>query len=185
MACATIHLAIAKEYLKKHKELDYKKIISGTLYPDGVEDSDGAHFTDMSRGSDNLSHVRGKVDLYAFLKEHPSLDDFGLAWFLHLVTDYLFFEECFSEEYLLSRTYDEFRDELYFAYTHINLYLSEKYHILDSDYKDYPGEYYPGEPYETCILPIDMMDNFIKRVASIDLDKYIQKIKKYKKNIEP
>lgn len=91
MASATIHLAIAKKYLEKHNELDYEKVIAGTLYPDATEDSDKSHYTDINRGKDNISHVRGKVNLYAFLKEHKTLDDFELGWFLHLVTDYLFF----------------------------------------------------------------------------------------------
>lgn len=37
MACATIHLAIAKNYLDKHKELDYEKVMAGSLYPDAAE----------------------------------------------------------------------------------------------------------------------------------------------------
>lgn len=74
---------------------------------------------------------------------------------------------------------------MYFAYNHLNLYLSEKYHIIENDYKDYPSEYYPGKPYEECILPKEMIDNFITRVSNIDLDKYIKKIEKYKKNIKP
>ena len=28
MACATIHLAIAKKYLNKHEELNYEKVIA-------------------------------------------------------------------------------------------------------------------------------------------------------------
>lgn len=185
MACATIHLAIAKKYLENHKELNYEKVIAGTLYPDAVEDNDKSHYTDIKRGSNNITHIRSKVNLYAFLMEHKNLDDFELGWFLHLVTDYLFFEECFSEEYLLNNSYEDFCKDLYFAYNCLNLYLSEKYHITKNDYKDYPSEYYSGKPYEDCILPIEMIDSFIYTVASTDLDKYIKKIKKYKSNIKP
>ena len=98
MASATIHLAIAKKYLEKHNELDYEKVIAGTLYPDATEDSDKSHYTDINRGKDNISHVRGKVNLYAFLMEDKTLDDFELGWFLQLVTDYLFFKEFFSDK---------------------------------------------------------------------------------------
>lgn len=185
MAGPTIHLAIAKKYLKNHKELNYKRVIAGTLYPDAIENNDKSHYTDINRGSDNLSHVRGKVNLYAFLNEHENLDDFELGWFLHLVTDYLFFEECFTEEYLLTNSYKDFCKDLYFAYDHLNLYLSEKYHITKNDYKDYPSEYYPGFPYEDCILPKEMIDTFIEKVSNIDLNKYIKKIKKHQSNIKP
>ncbi len=185
MACATIHLAIAKKYLEGHEELNYEKVIAGTLYPDAIENNDASHYTDINRGSDNVSHVRGKVNLYAFLKEHENLDDFELGWLLHLVTDYLFFEECFTEEYLLNNSYEDFCKDLYFAYEHLNLYLSDKYHITENDYKDYPSEYYPGSPYEDCILPKEMIDEFINRVSTINLNKYIKKIKKHKNNIKP
>ena len=95
MASPTIHLAIAKKYLEKKKSINYKKFIAGTLYPDAVDDNNKSHYTDVNRGNDNVSHVRGKVNLYDFLIEHESLSDFELGWFLHLVTDYLFFEKCF------------------------------------------------------------------------------------------
>ena len=185
MACATIHLAIAKKYLNKHEELNYEKVIAGTLYPDAAEDNDKSHYTVINRGNDNISHVRGKVNLYAFLNEHKYLDDFELGWFLHLVTDYLFFEECFTEEYLLNNSYKDFCKDLYFAYVHLNLYLSKKYDITENDYKNYPSEYYPGKKYQDCILPKEMIDEFINRVSNIDLDKYIEKIKKYQSNIKP
>lgn len=185
MACATIHLAIAKKYLENHQELDDKKVIAGSLYPDAAEDDDKSHYTDINRKQDNVSHVRGKVNLYSFLCDHPTLNDFELGWFLHLVTDYLFFEECFTTEYLMNHTYKEFCNDLYYAYDHLNLYLSEKYKITKEDYKEYPSEYFGGVPYEECILPKEMIDGFIDRVATLDIKNYIEKIKEIKKNGKP
>ncbi len=101
------------------------------------------------------------------------------------MTDYLFFEECFTREYLLSNSYEDFCKDLYFAYAHLNLYVSEKYNITENDYKAYPSEHYPGSPYVDCILSKERIDQFINRVSSIDFDKYIRKIEKYKRNIKP
>lgn len=185
MASSAIHLAVAKKYLEQHKDLDYKKVLDGTLYPDTTEDNDISHYTNKNRGSDNVSHVRGKVDLYAFLLEHETLDDYHIGWFLHLITDYLFFDECFTTEYLLSRDYKVFCEELYFAYKCLNLYLTDKYDIKISDYEAHPQEYYPGIPYQDCILSKEDMDKFIIRVSSIDLEKYIEKILTNKGNIKP
>ncbi|MBQ6841145.1 MAG: hypothetical protein IJO63_03420 [Bacilli bacterium] len=185
MASPVIHLAIAKKYLEKNTFLNYKNVIDGTLYPDTVDDNGKSHYTDINRGSDNVSHVRGKVNLYKFLAEHESLSDFELGWFLHLVTDYLFFEECFTTEYLLNNSYESFCKDLYFAYDCLNTYIPEKYHITEDDYTNYPSEYYPGVPYQNCILPKNMIDKFINRVSSLNLDEYIKKIRKSKKNIKP
>lgn len=185
MACATIHLAIAKKYFETHTTLNYKDVIAGTLYPDAADNNDESHYTNLNRGNDNVSHVRGKVNLYSFLKDHEHLNDFELGCFLHLITDYLFFEECFNTEYLLENSYEQFCKDLYFAYSHLNLYLSEKYNITEDDYMNYPSEYYSGVPYEECILPRDLIDAFIDRVSSIDLEKYIGKIQKIKSNVKP
>lgn len=185
MASSVIHLAVTKQYLKNNKTLNYRNVIAGTLYPDAVEDNDKSHYTDLNRGNDNVSHIRGKVNLYEFLKEHEVLNEFELGWFLHLVTDYLFFEECFTTEYLLQNSYQDFCKDLYFAYDCLTNYLEEKYNITKSDYQDYPSEYYPGIPYEDCILSKEMIDRFINRVSSIKIDEYIEKIKKLKKNIKP
>lgn len=185
MACATIHLAIAKKYLETHTTLNYRDVIAGTLYPDAANNNDESHYTNLNRGNDNVSHVRGKVNLYSFFKDHEYLNDFELGWFLHLITDYLFFEECFSTEYLLENSYEQFCKDLYFAYDHLNFYLSENYNITKNDYMDYPSEYYSGVPYEECILSKDLIDTFINRVSSIDLEKYIRKIQKIKSNVKP
>lgn len=76
MACATIHLAIAKKYLENHKELNYKKVIAGTLYPDAASNNDASRYTDINRGNNNVSHVHSKVNLCEFLKEHNIKNDF-------------------------------------------------------------------------------------------------------------
>lgn len=185
MACATIHLAVVKCYLKKHPELDYEKVIAGTLYPDATDDKDQSHYTDSNRGEDNVSHIRSKVNLYSFLEDHQNLNDFEIGWFLHLVTDYLFFEECFSTTYLLENSYEDFCRDLYFAYDHLNLYLSEIYHIEKDDYKAYPSELYPGRPYEDCILPKEMINSFIKRVSNLNLEEYVKKIRENHGNRKP
>jgi len=185
MASSAIHLAVAKQYLKNNKNLNYRNVIAGSLYPDAVEDNDKSHYTDLNRGSDNVSHIRGKVNLYEFLKEHEILNDFELGWFLHLVTDYLFFEECFTTEYLLKNSYKDFCKDLYFAYNCLTDYLEEKYNITKIDYQDYPSEYYPGIPYEECIISKNMIDKFINRVSVINITEYIEKIKKDKKNVTP
>lgn len=117
------------------------------------------------------------------MEEHNNLNDFELGWFIHLITDYLFFKECFSEEYLKSISYETFCKDLYEAYECLNDYITKKYQITIDDYKAYPSEYYPGKEYHKCILKKEEIDHFINEVSSIDIDKYIKLIKKEKKNI--
>lgn len=185
MASATIHLAITKKIIEKNHLKNGEEMIAGTLYPDACDNKDATHYTKKNRGSDNLSHIRGKVDLYSFLQDHPNLNEFDFGWFIHLVTDYLFFEECFSEKYLLETTYEKFCQDLYFAYNCLNSYLSKKYHITKDDYKQYPKEFYEGESYQKCLFTKEQIDEFIERVSKINFKDYIKKINTKKNNVKP
>lgn len=187
MASSPIHLAIAKMYLERNKEiLNKNQVLSGTLYPDTIKDKNMSHYADLDkRGKDNRSHLQGKVNLFSFLKEHESLNDFEMGWFIHLVTDYLFFDECFSDEYLFSHSYEEFRKDLYFSYDCLTNYLMERYNITIEDYTVYTSEYYPGKTYQKCLLSKEMIDSFILRVGSIDFREYEDKIRLVKRNVKP
>lgn len=187
MASSAMHLAIVKKYLEKNKDknFDYKKVMAGTLYPDATNDKDKTHYTMVNRGDNNVTHLASKVDLYAFLKEHEVLDSFELGWFIHLIADYLFFSECFTEEYLLSHTYEQFRSDLYFAYDCLGKYLSEKYELTIEDYENYTSEYYEGSYYQESIFSKDLIDSFIERVSSVNIEEYIDKIRNAKGNVKP
>lgn len=187
IASSSIHLAISKTFLLNNPGKNYNSLLAGTLFPDTVNNKDISHYTDLNRGKDNISHLRGKVNLYNFLRSRQEiLTDFVFGWFIHLVTDYLFFDECFSEEYLLTHTYQEFRQDLYFAYDHLNSFIYRKYNILITDYEAFPLKYHEGLlEYQNCIFTKEMIVNFIEKVTSIDFDEYIIKIKLYKKNVKP
>lgn len=186
MACSSIHLAVSKLYLlKNNTSINEFEFLKGTLFPDTVENKDDSHFTDMNRGKDIISHLQGKVNLHNFLISHPFLSDFELGWFMHLITDYLFFDECFSKDYLLSHSYEQFRSDLYFSYDCINQYVSNKYGLTKDDYTIYLSEFYPGKDYQDCLFSKVMLDDFIERVSSIDFDCYIKKLMLVKHNIKP
>lgn len=186
MASSPIHLAIAKKVLEKENNLDRRKVLAGALYPDTVQDKNKSHYADLTkRGKNNVSHLAGKVNLYSFLLEHENLTDFEFGWFLHLVTDYLFFDECFTREYLLTHSYETFRKDLYFAYDCLCEYLIEKYGITMEDYTDYRSEFYPGTGYQECIFSKELIDSFINRVSTIDYNKYVKKIRQAKINVKP
>ncbi len=182
MACANIHLAIAKTYLKQHPEINEKDFLRGTIFVDAVKFDDYTHYTDRNRKEDLLSHLKGKVVLKDFLKDHQNLSDFEKGWFLHLITDYRFFHECFDREYLKKCTYTEFKERLYKTYYSLNTYLMKTYNITIEDYYEYTKEFFPGRDYEDCLLTKENVDNFIKKVASISLEEYKKEIENNKYN---
>lgn len=186
MASSPIHLAIAKMYIERNSNLNKEEVLKGTLYPDTIKDKNISHYADLSkRGKDSVSNLQGKVNLYSFLLEHPSLNDFEFGWFLHLFTDYLFFDECFTKEYLLTHTFEEFRKDLYYSYDCLTDYLISKYNITMEDYTIYPNEFFPGKGYKPCLFSKEMIDDFIYRCGSIDIDSYVKKIVLVKGNVKP
>ena len=78
-----IHLAIAEEYLRKHSEKkeDYKEFINGVIEPDGVKDKSLTHYGPKS----------SKSNLAEYLKVNNIDNSFSRGYFLHLLTDYLFY----------------------------------------------------------------------------------------------
>jgi len=79
-----IHLAVAERYLKNHKNKkeNYDEFIQGVIFPDSVEDKEKTHY---GKGSSNS-------DLYKFLQENKIDNSFKRGYFLHLITDYLFYK---------------------------------------------------------------------------------------------
>ena len=93
MAGYVIHLAVAEAYIKKHPQdiQDYNNFIKGVIAPDNVSDKSITHYGEKS----------SKANLKNFLEKNKINDDYYKGYFLHLVTDYLFYNkflEYFSKD---------------------------------------------------------------------------------------
>ena len=106
-----IHLAVAEEYLRKQKKVkeNYNDFIEGVIYPDSVTDKSLTHYGQKS----------SLANLYNFLKENDLKDSFKRGYFLHLLTDYLFYNK-----YL-----DRCSKDIYNDYDILNRELIEKYEV--------------------------------------------------------
>lgn len=106
-----IHLSVANRYIEKHPEeiKDHNKFIEGVISPDGVTDKSITHYGPKS----------SKVNLKLFLESNEINDDFNKGYFLHLVTDYLFY----------NRFLDYFSKDIYNDYDILNKTLEEKYNV--------------------------------------------------------
>lgn len=106
-----VHIAIAQEYLKKHKKDFSQDFILGTIEPDFTNDKSKSHY--------------GKSPAYTnlgdFLKNNNINSDFEQGFFLHLVTDYLFYNY-YVENFRKPQIYDD--------YDFTNQFLMQKYNII-------------------------------------------------------
>lgn len=194
MASFSIHLAIGKRYFEKSKTIsNEKEFFRGIIEPDLVEDKKTSHYAGIRDKNDLLNYLSNKVLLYKFLLNEKIDTDYQKGVFLHLISDYLFFNNFFDKDYLLHTSYSDFCKDLYYSYGITNDYLEEKYNINYTDFLDKIKNNIKKDQKEkdvsseirTNILTFSKLDNFIEYVSDINLHDYSEKIIKNKKNIFP
>ena len=149
-----IHLSIAKEYMKKHEGLikDSKIFLKGTIMPD-ILPKPNSHYRDDTT----------KLRLDWYLDENDMSNDYNKGYFLHLLTDFFFYEKYLNNF--------EWKPDIYDDYDKLNKRLIDDYKVNIPDeissivkFKDEPLK----------ILDYNSIKHFIEVVSSIDLDKCIK-----------
>ena len=148
MAGYVIHLAVAEAYIKKHpKDIDdYNQFVEGVIFPDSVSDKSITHYGEKS----------SKVNLKWFLKENKINNDYNKGYFLHLVTDYIFYNKflvCFSKD-------------IYNDYDILNKKLQEKFDVKIPENIKEKIFYKEGK---TKILELESVIKFIEEVSDYKL----------------
>lgn len=199
MASFNIHLAIGKIYEGKNIVKDINSFYNGIIAPDLAKDKIISHYTGTSDRSDLIKYLKTKVQLTEFLNKNNLDNDYIKGMFLHLITDYIFFNDFFDIEYIENITYKEFIKDLYYSYDQTNEYINKKYNIdmlgfgnkininieKNKENHNMKDHIKLEEKNQKNILTKDKLDDFISRVANINLEKYKNKIVKYNKNILP
>lgn len=171
----TIHIAIAKQYLKKHG-LEIKneaEFINGSIAPDMNEKLDGP------AEDKNITHYGkwGKYEVTTYIDEFlkdTEIDiqqDFWKGYFLHLITDHYFYNQYFKEEH---QRMIKNNDRFYYDYDCLNEELIEEYNltILDN-IKQYINLYNDEPKYLKKLKVVDFIDN----ISNIDIQEKINIIK--------
>ena len=151
-----IHLAIAEEYLKKHKEKseNYDDFIEGVIFPDGVEDKSLTHFGPGS----------SEVNLKSFLENKNIDSSFDRGYFLHLISDYLFY----------NKYIDKISFDIYNDYDLLNKDLIEKYNVVLPEKAKEKVKFKENE--NLVILSKELVERFIDETSELDIDKTAQDI---------
>ena len=146
-----IHLAVAEEYLRKHKSKkeDYNDFIDGVIFPDGVTDKSITHYGKLSSES----------NLKLFLEDKKIDKSFNRGYFLHLITDYLFYNKYIDT---ISSVH------IYNDYDLLNKYLIEKYKVILPEKAKEKAKF--KENGKLVILSKELVDRFISEVSELDLD---------------
>ena len=190
MASFNIHLAIGKQYIEKRSQIKNKdEFYKGIIAPDLVENKAETHYSGQQDKDDLLYYLSKKVQLEKFIEKEKIDTDYQKGVFLHLITDYLFFNKFFEKKYLSNVTYEEFCQDLYYSYDQTNKYIEKEYKInnmifvqeISKNIQKSKKEKNITDEKRTNIISIKKIDEFIDLVSSIDLEQYKEQINKNEK----
>ena len=151
-----IHIAVANEYIRKNNLRNPEEFIRGVIAPDDVEDKSLTHYGKYS----------SRTNLKQYLDANEINTDFDKGYFLHLLTDYLFYNYYF----ITPRTVMFYQD-----YDRTNQELILKYHVqLPERLQKFANCNNEEEPE---ILKIDELEKMIDEISDLDLEKSEREIK--------
>lgn len=193
MPSFNIHLAVAIKYSEKNNITNKSEFFKGNIAPDLVSDKSISHYTGMRDKRFLRQFVFEKVRLNEFLKENKVETDYEKGVFLHLATDFIFYQEILSDEYLAEVDYDKMIQDLYYTYRVTNFYLEEKYNIhalnldevMETNIKKTLTRMNVDDSYGKNLLPESIMEEFIDKISKLDIESYIEKIRREDKNVFP
>lgn len=156
-----IHVAIAQEYIKKHQnhKEDYMDFINGSIEPDLVKPKSESHYG-KSPSYTNLKN---------FLYSNNIDNSFNRGKFLHLITDYLFYNvyvEHFSiENFLNGHIYDD--------YDILNKIIIKKYNVKVPDKVKNNVFFKEGK---TTVFSLELAYKIIDEISSLDIDNVAKEV---------
>lgn len=175
-----IHLAIGKRYIEKQKNKkdvikNENSFYNGLVAPDLVTDKKISHYTTETNKNNLEKYLLEKVRLDLYLKDNKVETDFEKGVFLHLLTDYLFFNEFFEKEFIKNIDYQDFVRDLYYSYEMTNEYLNKKYNIDFSIFGDRLEKNIRKNKKEKKLEDSDLKEKKLI-FSEKDLDEFIEKI---------
>ena len=141
-----IHLAIAKVYEKYNNINNISEFERGVIAPDMSSDKSKSHYGLHS----------SEPNLKEFVRLNRDLDEYTEGYFLHLLTDYLFY----------NRFLKEWDTRIYDDYNKLNNSIIKKYGIIIPPEIDAIVEYKSGQ---TEIIEEEKLFRFIDSIGKINI----------------
>ncbi len=171
----TIHYIIALKSIERNNIKNVKEYIDGSFYPDFHQKQE-SHYTDKIKiitGYDDLIY---KVNLLPYPKEHNIDTDHAKGYFLHLLTDYLFYHELCIKKYHKEPNFVNCLGTLGKEYTKINKALFELYSFGHEYIDDKYLQYFEVKDQDPEYFTKDELKKFIEHCAALDLEQEYKNI---------
>ena len=167
MPSFVIHLAVAKEYERKHKSeiKDIEQFEKGNIAPDITDNKYKSHYDNYAKKHEGLMPFLKQKDIDIFT-------DYGKGYFMHLLTDELFYHNTFEKEhkYIIENNLNFYND-----YDCLNGKLLEKY--KDINLPDELKKYTKIVNEKPRFLDYKRVQKFIDDISNIALEEQISEIK--------
>ena len=181
MASFNMHLAVAKRYLEKNPAsgINARDFYDGSVLPDLTDDKDKTHFGTRNEKTDLIKRVAEKINLHKFLESTPIDNDVNLGKYLHLITDWEYYNNFIPKIYLQNSTLTELVGDIRFTSNKHDDYLAQKYNLspaltsLEHEIAQSIKNFGIGLPHGKEIFTNQQTDAFIERISSIDLNSYL------------
>ena len=149
-----IHIAIAQEYLRKKNKPYSIEFIRGSIAPDFTTQKSVTHY----------GKSPAYTSLQAFLKENKMIADYDRGYFLHLVSDYLFYNKYLSKCS---------KPEIYNDYDITNEELIKRYNVkILEEVKD---KIFFKEG-ETKIFDVQLACKVIDEISDLSIERIIEEV---------
>ena len=175
MAHVAIHEIIADRYIQKHPNeiKDVKEFVKGAVAPDLDEEmtnkrkfKDSSHYGRWSNGN-----VETNIDKFLEDENVGINQDYWKGYFLHLYTDYQFYNNHFNEEFEeMRRTKGNLRED----YDYLFKEILGRYNVTLSKYTDKYVNVKEGEP---RYIKLEKLLDFIEEISDINIDDKVKLIK--------
>lgn len=142
-----IHLAVAKKHIELNNIRNEDEFVRGVIAPDLLKQAG----LDSHYGNSSTPNLR------EFLKKHNIKTDYNKGYFLHLVTDYIFY----------NKFLDRWSPEIYEDYNSLNYNLIKKYGLIIPKEVQ---EYVKFQDKALTILNFDDIISFIETVGKIPIN---------------
>lgn len=166
----TIHIAVAKQYMKKHK-LEIKneeEFIIGSIAPDlnenmsdTADDKNITHYGEWGKNKYEINIQNFLTDSRVNLSE-----DYWKGYLLHLLTDLYFYKNKFLKE---TKETEKNNDDFYYDFYCLNKTLIKKYKI---DIRPNVKKYMSIIEGETKYLKEEHIIDFVEEISSINLSDF-------------
>ena len=157
MPSLAMHLAIAKKYLESHKEENEEEFYKGTVAPDMKP------VLEIGNGRLHYGENSHRPGLNRYYQEEGLNSSYNRGYFLHLLTDYLFY----------NRFLTEYSHDIYDDYERMNQRIINKYGLKVPEKLE---GYIKIVDKELKVVDEDSVYRFIDSVGQLDLEKYKEQI---------